>query len=107
SIHVPKTATAKAGSLIGTRRGAPMGFDSRPGWRGWDTVWAEMPQSEVSDLIVGLSSLEKGVGHYERKFSHLGELNGKLADGVIASAKQHRTTRISTKKEALEREALQ
>ncbi len=59
---MPHTATAKVGSLIGTRRGAPMGFDSRPGWKGWDTVWAEMPQSEVSDLIVDLRSLTQGVG---------------------------------------------
>ena len=87
SIHVPHAATAKVGSLIGTRRGAPMGFDGRPGWRGWDTVWAEMPQSEVSDLIVDLRSLTQGVGTYEMEFSHLAELNGKLADGIVASRK--------------------
>ena len=85
SIHVPHTATAKVGSLIGTRRGTPLGFDSRTGWRGWDTVWAEMPQSEVSDLIVDLRSLTQGVGTYEMEFSHLAELNGKLADTIVAS----------------------
>jgi elongation factor G len=85
SIHVPHTATAKVGSLIGTRRGTPLGFDSRAGWRGWDTVWAEMPQSEVSDLIVDLRSLTQGVGTYEMEFSHLAELNGKLADTIVAS----------------------
>jgi elongation factor G len=85
SIHVPHTATAKVGSLIGTRRGTPLGFDSRGGWRGWDTVWAEMPQSEVSDLIVDLRSLTQGVGTYEMEFSHLAELNGKLADTIVAS----------------------
>jgi elongation factor G len=87
SIHVPHTATAKAGSLIGTRRGTPLGFDARPGWRGWDTVWAEMPLSEVSDLIVDLRSLTQGVGTYEMEFSHLAELNGKLADTIVASHK--------------------
>ena len=87
SIHVPHAATAKAGSLIGTRRGTPLGFDARPGWRGWDTVWAEMPLSEVSDLIVDLRSLTQGVGTYEMEFSHLAELNGKLADTVVASRK--------------------
>jgi len=85
SIHVPHTATAKVGSLIGTRRGTPLGFDSRAGWRGWDTVWAEMPQSEASDLIVDLRSLTQGVGTYEMEFSHLAELNGKLADTIVAS----------------------
>jgi len=87
SIHVPHTASAKAGSLIGTRRGTPLGFDARPGWRGWDTVWAEMPLSEVSDLIVDLRSLTQGVGTYEMEFSHLAELNGKLADTIVASMK--------------------
>jgi elongation factor G len=87
SIHVPHAATAKAGSLIGTRRGTPLGFDARPGWRGWDTVWAEMPLSEVSDLIVDLRSLTQGVGTYEMEFSHLSELNGKLAETIVASRK--------------------
>ena len=85
SIHVPHEATAKVGSLIGTRRGAPLGFDARPGWRGWDTVWAEMPQSEVSDLIVDLRSLTQGVGTFEMEFDHFAELNGKLADQVVAT----------------------
>jgi elongation factor G len=87
SIHVPHTATAKVGSLIGSRRGTPMGFDSRPGWRGWDTVWAEMPQSEVSDLIVDLRSLTQGVGTYEMEFDRLAELGGKLADTIVATRK--------------------
>jgi elongation factor G len=87
SIHVPNAATAKVGSLIGTRRGSPLGFDARPGWKGWDTVWAEMPQSEVSDLIVDLRSLTQGVGTYEMAFSHLAELNGKLADTIVAARK--------------------
>ncbi|HWY62307.1 MAG TPA: elongation factor G [Rhizomicrobium sp.] len=87
SIHVPHGATAKVGSLIGTRRGSPLGFDGRAGWRGWDTVWAEMPLSEVSDLIVDLRSLTQGVGTYDMEFSHLAELNGKLADTIVASRK--------------------
>jgi elongation factor G len=87
SIHVPHAATAKVGSLIGTRRGSPMGFDGREGWRGWDTVWAEMPLSEVSDLIVDLRSLTQGVGNYDMEFSHLAELNGKLAETIVAGRK--------------------
>ena len=35
AIHVPNDATAKVNGLIGTRRGAPLGFDGRDGWRGW------------------------------------------------------------------------
>src|ERR1700759_3733653 len=87
SIHVPHGAPPKVGSLIGTRRGAPLGFDARPGWRGWDTVWAEMPLAEVSDLIVDRRSLTQGVGTFEMEFSHLAELNGKLADTIVAGRK--------------------
>jgi elongation factor G len=85
AIHVPKDATAKVNGLIGTRRGTPLGFDGRDGWRGWDTVKAEMPLSEVTDLIVDLRSLTQGVGTYEMEFDHFAELNGKLADQVVAT----------------------
>ncbi len=85
AIHVPNDATAKVNGLIGTRRGAPLGFDGRDGWRGWDTVRAQMPLSEVSDLIVDLRSLTQGVGTYEMEFDHFAELNGELADQVVAT----------------------
>ncbi|MBS0281543.1 MAG: elongation factor G [Proteobacteria bacterium] len=85
AIHVPKDATAKVNGLIGTRRGAPLGFDGREGWRGWDTVRAEMPMAEISDLIVDLRSLTQGVGTFEMEFDHFAELNGKLADQVVAT----------------------
>ena len=85
AIHVPNDATAKVNGLIGTRRGAPLGFDGRDGWRGWDTVRAEMPLSEITDLIVDLRSLTQGVGTFEMEFDRFAELNGKLADQVVAT----------------------
>ncbi len=85
AIHVPNDATAKVNGLIGTRRGAPLGFDGRDGWRGWDTVRAEMPMSEITDLIVDLRSLTQGVGTFEMEFDRYAELNGKLADQVVAT----------------------
>ena len=36
----PSDATAKVNGLVSGRRGAPLGYDARPGWRGWDTVAA-------------------------------------------------------------------
>ena len=42
-----------------------MGFDARPGWRGWDSVEAQMPQSELHGLIIDLRSLTQGVGTFE------------------------------------------
>jgi elongation factor G len=86
-VHVPSDATAKVNGLVSGRRGAPLGYDARPGWRGWDTVNCEMPLSEVSDLIVDLRSLTQGVGTYEMAFDRLVELSGKLADTIVATRK--------------------
>jgi elongation factor G len=86
-VHVPSEATAKVNGLVSGRRGAPLGYDARPGWRGWDTVRGEMPLSEVSDLIVDLRSLTQGVGTYEMEFDRLAELDGKLADSIVATRK--------------------
>lgn len=86
-IHVPSDSTASVNGVISTRRGKILGFDARQGWRGWDTVEAEIPQSELHDLIVELRSLTQGVGTYEQKFHHLAELSGKLAETVVADRK--------------------
>jgi elongation factor G len=81
-LHVPDSATAKVNALVSGRRGAPLGYDAREGWRGWDTVSAEMPLSELGDLILELRSLSQGAGTFEMEFGHLAELGGKLADSV-------------------------
>jgi len=86
-IHVPSDATAKVNGVVSGRRGQLLGFDVRDGWNGWDTVEAEMPQSELGNLIIELRSLTQGVGTYETKFDHLAELTGKFADQVVASRK--------------------
>jgi len=86
-IHVPSDSTASVNGVISTRRGKILGFDSREGWRGWDTVEAEIPQSELHDLIVELRSLTQGVGTFEQKFHHLAELTGKLAENVVNARK--------------------
>lgn len=86
-IHVPSPSTADVNGVISSRRGRILGFDSRQGWQGWDTVEAEIPHAELHDLIVELRSLTQGVGTYEMKFDHLAELTGKLAESVVAARK--------------------
>jgi len=86
-IHVPNDATAKVNAMVSGRRGQLMGFDARAGWKGWDTVEAQMPLAELSDLIIDLRSLTQGVGTYEMTFDHLAELTGKLADQITAARK--------------------
>jgi elongation factor G len=86
-IHVPNDATANVNSVVSGRRGRILGFDAREGWKGWDTVQAEMPQIEIGNLIIELRSLTQGVGTFEMKFDHLAELTGKVADQIVAAAK--------------------
>ena len=84
SVAAPSEATARVNAIIAQRRGQILGFDSREGWPGWDTVEAHIPENEMADLIVELRSATAGVGTYSSRFHHLSELNGKLADQVLA-----------------------
>lgn len=86
-IHVPNDATSKANQVVSGRRGQLTGYDARPGWKGWDTVDAQMPLSELHNLIIDLRSLTQGVGTFEMTFDHLAELTGRLADQVVATRK--------------------
>ncbi len=84
-IAVPSEATARINQIISGRRGQILGFDARPGWEGWDLVQANMPESEMHNLIVELRSATAGVGTFTARFDHLNELTGKIADQVLAS----------------------
>ncbi|MFO1185115.1 MAG: elongation factor G [Bauldia sp.] len=85
-IFVPSEATAKANAIVSQRRGQLLGFDARPGWPGWDTVQALIPEAEIGDLIVELRSATSGVGTFRRSFDHLAEISGRLADLAIEKA---------------------
>jgi elongation factor G len=84
-IAVPSDATAKINGIISSRRGQILGFDSRPGWPGWDLVRGHLPEAEIQQLIIELRSVTAGVGTFTAKFDHLAELTGKPADQVLAA----------------------
>jgi elongation factor G len=84
-ISVPNAFTSKVQRLISGRRGQILGYDAKEGWTGWDTVSANMPQSELHDLIMELRSITLGVGTYTERFDRLQELTGKLAEKVMAT----------------------
>lgn len=84
-IAVPCDATARVNQIISGRRGQILGFDSRPGWKGWDLVQAHMPEAEMQELIIDLRSATAGVGAYTAKFDHLSELTGKIAEQVLST----------------------
>ena len=84
-IVAPSEATPKINQIISGRRGHIQGFDARQGWPGWYVVWGEMPEAETRDLILELRSATAGVGSFTARFDHMQELNGKLAEKIIAS----------------------
>ncbi len=83
TIAVPNAFTSRVQRIASGRRGQILGFDAKPDWSGWDTVEANMPASELHDLIVELRSVTLGVGTYTTRFDHLQELTGKLAEKVL------------------------
>ncbi|MFZ0101622.1 MAG: elongation factor G [Pseudolabrys sp.] len=84
-IVCPSDATAKMNAILSGRRGQILGFDTREGWDGWDTVRAQMPEAEIGDLIIEVRSATAGVGSFVFKFDHMAELIGRTADQIIAA----------------------
>jgi len=83
-ISVPNAFTARVQRLVSGRRGQILGYDAKPDWPGWDVVSANMPQSELHDLIVELRSLTLGVGSFAHRFDHMQEMTGRPAERVLA-----------------------
>jgi elongation factor G len=83
-ISVPNAFTARVQRLVSGRRGQILGYDAKPDWTGWDVVSANLPQSELHDLIVELRSLTMGVGSFAHRFDHMQELTGRPAEKVLA-----------------------
>lgn len=84
-VVIPSDAMSKASAIVSARRGQILGYDARPGWRGWDQINALIPEAEMAGLIVELRSATSGVGSFSARFDHLSELAGKSADAVVAA----------------------
>jgi elongation factor G len=84
-IVCPSEATAKMNAILSGRRGQILGFDTRAGWPGWDTVRAQMAEAEIGDLIIEVRSATAGVGSFTYKFDHMAELTGRTADQIVAA----------------------
>jgi len=83
-ISVPATFTSKIQRLVSSRRGQILGFDGKPGWKDWDEVKVQLPQSEMFDLVIELRSMTMGVGTFNWRYDHLQEFTGREADKVVA-----------------------
>ena len=96
TIDVPSEYTNKVHGLISVRRGQILGFEPKEDWGGWDSLQANMPQSELHDLIIELRSLSQGVGTFQAEFDHLNELTGRVAHEIVEA-------RAAARKEERER----
>jgi elongation factor G len=88
TVHTPNTHTSKVQGVLSARRGQILGFDARPGWPGWDSVTAMLPESGVQDLIIELRSITQGAATFEAKFDHYAELHGRDADRVVGERRK-------------------
>ena len=91
TIAVPSEYSSKVHGLISGRRGQILGHEARDGWTGWDSLLANMPESDIHDLIIELRSLTQGVGTYFAELDHLEEISGRVADQIVAARAGHRT----------------
>jgi elongation factor G len=83
TISAPSDYTSKALQLITQKRGQILGYEGKPGWRGWDEIRAHIPQGEMHDLIVSLRSLSQGTGFFDWSYDHLQEVPDRLAQGIV------------------------
>lgn len=84
AISAPSAFTSNLQRLVSGRRGQITAFQPMEGRTGWDTVTAQLPQSEMQDVVIELRSATQGVGTYAARFDHLSELTGKAADAVLS-----------------------
>ena len=87
-IDSPSEHNSKVNQIVSGRRGQLLGFDTKEGSAGWDTVHAHLPQAEMADLIIELRSLTQGTGTFRYAFDHLQELSGREAETVISQRQE-------------------
>jgi elongation factor G len=89
TIYTPNENTAKITALVPQRRGRILGYDSRPGWKGWDQVEVLIPMADMGDLIIELRSATAGAASYDTQFDHMSELTGRNAEIVLEQHRQN------------------
>ncbi|MEO1089819.1 MAG: elongation factor G [Pseudomonadota bacterium] len=86
TVSVPTEHTSRVLQLVSQKRGQILGFDGKPDWPSWDEVRVQLPQGEMTDLVVNLRSSTQGVGFFEWEPDRLDVVPDKLADEVVAQA---------------------
>jgi elongation factor G len=84
TVSVPSEHTSKVLQLASQKRGQILGFDAKVDWPGWDEVKLQLPQGEMTDLVIGLRSLTQGIGFFEWSPNRLEVVPDRLVEEVIA-----------------------
>lgn len=85
TVVSPASSSSKISSSVASRRGQMLGMGPRDGWPGWDRVEALIPEAEMAGLEAEFRSQSQGLATYDAEFDHLAELNGNLAEKVVAN----------------------
>lgn len=73
-------------SDVSGRRGRILGQNNIGG--GIEEIRAQVPQSELLRYAIDLRSITSGTGSFETSFDHYDPISGRIADDVIAAAKE-------------------
>lgn len=73
-------------SDMSSKRGRILG--ENPLGSGIDEIRAQAPQAELLKYAIDLRSMTSGTGSFEASFDHYDPISGKIAEDVIASAKE-------------------
>lgn len=88
TITAPTSSSSRISSSLASRRGQMLGMMPREGWEGWDRIDMLLPASELDGLDAELRSLSQGLASYESEFDHLADVNGSLADKIVARERE-------------------
>lgn len=73
-------------SDISSKRGRILGQNQIGG--GIEEIRAQVPQAELLKYAIDLRSITSGTGGFETSFDHYDPISGKIADDVVAAAKE-------------------
>ncbi len=87
-VTVPEALVGDVmGDINGKRRGSVLSMDFSATRKGYTTIEAEVPKSEMSDYTIVLRALSQGKGSYSYEFTRYDEVPMQIAQKIIAEAK--------------------
>ena len=86
TVYVETAYLGDIMSDLSSRRGRILGQSQLA--NGIEEIRAQAPQAELLKYAIDLRSMTSGTGSFETSFDHYDPISGKIADEVIAAAKE-------------------